>query len=172
MAGRKRKAVAVANKAETPEVETPISSRRRSQRSSSTKKKSRYFEADSESEVEAPPKKVKRQSVGGRKAKQAKQKVVSEDGDEDNYQDEPAEDDDVKESESEVDEDAPPKVTFIPIPKLRDTGGVDYVDDQLHQNTLDFLADLKANNKRAWLKCMSPSSVNRTELTCARSSRC
>jgi hypothetical protein len=44
-------------------------------------------------------------------------------------------------------------VTFIPLPKLRDTGGIEYADDRLHPNTLAFLKDLKANNKRSWLKC-------------------
>lgn len=81
---------------------------------------------------------------------------VSEDGDD--YQDDadqaesepaaPKED-----SDEELDEDAPPKVTFIPLPKLRDAGGIEYVDHRLHQNTLEFLKDLKANNRRPWLKC-------------------
>ncbi|KAL8418034.1 hypothetical protein RB594_001589 [Gaeumannomyces avenae] len=50
------------------------------------------------------------------------------------------------------DDDAEPRVTFIPHKKLRDTGGVEYADDRVHPNTLLFLGDLRANNKRAWLK--------------------
>ncbi|KAL8393074.1 hypothetical protein RB595_003032 [Gaeumannomyces hyphopodioides] len=50
------------------------------------------------------------------------------------------------------DDDEEPRVTFIPHKKLRDAGGVEYADDRVHPNTLLFLADLKANNKRAWLK--------------------
>ncbi|OTA95606.1 hypothetical protein M434DRAFT_196467 [Hypoxylon sp. CO27-5] len=36
--------------------------------------------------------------------------------------------------------------------QLRDTDGVDYEDTRLHKNTLLFLKDLRANNKRSWLK--------------------
>ncbi|KAG6024035.1 hypothetical protein E4U41_001876, partial [Claviceps citrina] len=50
------------------------------------------------------------------------------------------------------DDDAPRKVEIIPLEKMRDTGGVDYADHKLHRNTLLFLKDLKANNRRAWLK--------------------
>ncbi|KAI0434209.1 hypothetical protein F5Y09DRAFT_337891 [Xylaria sp. FL1042] len=59
------------------------------------------------------------------------------------------------EDESEVDDDDEndePRVTFIPLPKLRDTNGVEYEDSKVHPNTLLFLGDLKANNKRSWLK--------------------
>lgn len=59
----------------------------------------------------------------------------------------------VEDDEGEFDEDARPKVTFIPLPKLRDDGGIGYEDDRAHPNTLLFLKDLKANNKRSWLKC-------------------
>ncbi|KAK4454157.1 hypothetical protein QBC34DRAFT_394416 [Podospora aff. communis PSN243] len=184
MVGRKRKAAAVA-KEETPE--TPVmasSSRRRSGRVSSSATKSRYFEADSDSDelAQTSTKKAKKSSSSGRKAKKAR--VVEDSDDEDNYEDEPVdevdedsdEDHEEEEEEEEVkkpvkkpkangrkakkqaepeddsDSDAPPKVTFIPTPKLRDTGGVAYVDEKLHQNTLAFLKDLKANNKRDWLK--------------------
>jgi hypothetical protein len=57
------------------------------------------------------------------------------------------------EDDSELDEDAPPRVTIIPLEKLRDDGGVEYEDHKLHRNTMLFLRDLKANNKRPWLKC-------------------
>ncbi|KAK0641062.1 hypothetical protein B0T16DRAFT_207034 [Cercophora newfieldiana] len=177
MVGRKRKAAAVA-KEETPEtLVIASSSRRKSQRVSSSATKSRYFEpdSDSEEEVQTASKKAKKSNSAGRKAKKAKR--VEDSDEEDNYQDEPVddvdeddedqdEDDDVvvkkaaksngrtknEDSEEEFDEDAPPKVTFIPIPKLRDTDGIEYTDEKLHQNTLAFLKDLKANNKRPWLK--------------------
>lgn len=37
--------------------------------------------------------------------------------------------------------------------QLRDTDGVDYEDTRIHKNTFLFLKDLKANNRRNWLKC-------------------
>ncbi|KAK1759742.1 hypothetical protein QBC47DRAFT_338113 [Echria macrotheca] len=180
MAARKRKSAAAATPAAVKEETT--SSRRRSQRvSSSATKKSLYFEDDSDSDVaQQPAKKAKRQSASGQQKKTKKRPVVDSESDGDKYEDDDddeadPEDDDVEdededddeppkkkrgkhqkvkvvESESEVDEDAPPKVTFIPLPKLRDTDGVDYADDKLHKNTLAFLKDLKANNRRNWLK--------------------
>ncbi|KAI1256358.1 hypothetical protein MGN70_001482 [Eutypa lata] len=59
------------------------------------------------------------------------------------------------EDESE-DDDEENRVTFIPLPPLRDTDGVDYENTRLHKNTLLFLKDLKANNKRSWLKMRDP----------------
>lgn len=56
------------------------------------------------------------------------------------------------------DDDDERKVTFIPLPKLRDTNGVDYEETKVHPNTLLFLGDLKANNKRSWLKSKFKSS--------------
>jgi hypothetical protein len=58
----------------------------------------------------------------------------------------------LKVEEDEDDDEDEPKVTFVPHAKLRGTGGVPYEDDRLHQNTMLFLKDLKANNKRSWLK--------------------
>ncbi|KAI1758152.1 hypothetical protein F4782DRAFT_476806 [Xylaria castorea] len=67
------------------------------------------------------------------------------DGNED--ENDESEDDDVSDE---------PNVTFIPLPKLRDTDGVEYEDTRVHPNTLLFLGDLKANNKRSWLKMRDP----------------
>ncbi|KAI1410382.1 hypothetical protein F5Y13DRAFT_73589 [Hypoxylon sp. FL1857] len=64
----------------------------------------------------------------------AKAKVESEDDDDDD------------------DDDEDNRITFIPAVPLRDTNGVDYEDTKLHKNTLLFLKDLRANNKRNWLK--------------------
>ncbi|KAH9885494.1 hypothetical protein F4778DRAFT_760504 [Xylariomycetidae sp. FL2044] len=63
--------------------------------------------------------------------------------------------DDEDEDEDE-DEDGEPMVTRIKLPKLRDTDGIEYEDTRLHKNTLLFLKDLKANNKRNWLKMHDP----------------
>lgn len=49
----------------------------------------------------------------------------------------------------------PGKAVFIAKPKPRGDGGIKYVPDRIHPNTMDFLADLKMNNDREWLKSMS-----------------
>ncbi|KAL2175003.1 uncharacterized protein P884DRAFT_228996 [Thermothelomyces heterothallicus CBS 202.75] len=153
---RKRKSAAAAATEEGAAAPEEPAIRRRSLRVSSTGQKSKYFEADSDSDAkeENTP---KRGRGRGRPAKKAKVAAESdEDGDE--YKGEEGAGEAQKaaanadESDEEFDEDAPPKVTFIPLPKLRDTGGIEYADDRLHPNTLTFLKDLKANNKRSWLK--------------------
>lgn len=75
--------------------------------------------------------------------------------DEDQYEEEPVDEDqdDLDDEEEDEDDDAPRKVVIIPLEKMRDTGGVAYEDHKVHTNTLLFLKDLKANNKRTWLKC-------------------
>ncbi|KAI8958120.1 hypothetical protein F5Y11DRAFT_337248 [Daldinia sp. FL1419] len=50
------------------------------------------------------------------------------------------------------DDDEENRITFIPAIQLRDTDGIEYEDTRLHKNTFLFLEDLKANNKRSWLK--------------------
>ncbi|KAK4150375.1 hypothetical protein C8A00DRAFT_18077 [Chaetomidium leptoderma] len=156
MAGRKRKSAPAAEAAAaTPDARA---SRRRSQRVGSSAQKSKYFEGNSDSDTrnENPPKKGRGR---GRPAKKAKiqEPETESDQDRDDYKEEAEEAEEAgpdaeEESDDELDEDAPPKVTFTPLPKLRDTGGIEYADDRLHPNTLAFLADLKANNKRTWLK--------------------
>ncbi|KFA63610.1 hypothetical protein S40285_04117 [Stachybotrys chlorohalonatus IBT 40285] len=129
-----------------------IEPRRRSGRISSTPQKSQYFEDPvSSTDEELPPKKRR-----GRPPKKTVQIEASEDEyaeesdghGEDVQQVEEDDDDD----DDELDEDAPPRVTILPLEKLRDTGGVEYEDHKLHRNTLLFLKDLKANNRRPWLK--------------------
>ncbi|KAM6536157.1 hypothetical protein FALCPG4_002174 [Fusarium falciforme] len=56
------------------------------------------------------------------------------------------------ESDGETDEDEPPRLTIIPLEQMRDAGDIEYVDFRIHPNSLLFLADLKENNNRAWLK--------------------
>lgn len=46
----------------------------------------------------------------------------------------------------------PGKAVFIEKPKPRSDGGIKYVRDRIHPNTMAFLADLKQNNDREWLK--------------------
>ncbi|RYP89506.1 hypothetical protein DL770_004376 [Monosporascus sp. CRB-9-2] len=110
---------------------------------------------DDELSPEAPPNKKRRgrppkqqqaekkqkTNRQGSKASAAKAKRQETDGDD---------------NDDEGSEDEDGRVTFIPLPQLRDTGGVDYEDGRLHPNTLLFLRDLKANNKRSWLKMHDP----------------
>jgi hypothetical protein len=46
----------------------------------------------------------------------------------------------------------PGKQVFIERPKPRGDGGIPYVPGRIHPNTMAFLADLKENNDREWLK--------------------
>ena len=132
-------------------------SRRRSLRVSSGGQKSKYFEPDSESEEEDSRKKGRVKGRPPKKRAKVEPETEDDDDNETDYKEQPEASQDAQDSDEELDEDAPPKVTFIPLPKLRDTGGIEYADDRLHPNTLAFLADLKANNKRSWLKCTHPS---------------
>jgi hypothetical protein len=40
----------------------------------------------------------------------------------------------------------------IELPRAKDPGDVEYMDERIHPNTLEFLRDLKRNNRREWLK--------------------
>ncbi|KAK3947208.1 hypothetical protein QBC32DRAFT_271219 [Pseudoneurospora amorphoporcata] len=175
MPPRKRKAAAIAHDDQDAAVSTPdSSSRRRSARVSSSAKKSHYFEGDSDSELaEAPtvksksnakakPTAAKGQRGRPKKATNLETNPIQDEDDQDVYnkdstdaedaqkhdQDEESDDDD----DDDDDDDAPPKLEFIPIPKLRDLAGVSYSPSTIHPNTLHFLADLRRNNKRSWLK--------------------
>ncbi|KXX72960.1 hypothetical protein MMYC01_210627 [Madurella mycetomatis] len=149
MPGRKRKSAPAVE--EAPSIPDAPASRRRSLRVSSSGQKSKYFEAESDSDSVGNGRTPVKPRGRGRPSKKAK--VEEPEPDEDDYEDEMQESDKgVAESEEEFDEDTPPKVTYIPLPKMRDTGGIDYAEDRLHKNTLAFLKDLKANNKRSWLK--------------------
>lgn len=50
----------------------------------------------------------------------------------------------------------PGKQVFIEKPKPRGDGGIKYVPGRVHPNTMAFLADLKKNNDREWLKMHDP----------------
>ena len=50
----------------------------------------------------------------------------------------------------------PGKQIFIAKPKPRDDGGIKYVPEMIHPNTMAFLSDLKKNNDRQWLKMHDP----------------
>jgi hypothetical protein len=56
----------------------------------------------------------------------------------------------------------PGKQVFIEKPKPRGDGGVKYVPGRIHPNTMLFLADLKKNNDREWLKSMLLSRCTST----------
>jgi hypothetical protein len=40
----------------------------------------------------------------------------------------------------------------IELPGVKDPGNVEYRDESIHTNTLEFLRELKRNNRREWLK--------------------
>lgn len=159
-------------RAATPE--TPVApAGRRSTRISSSGKKSQYFESDSDNDSENNSEDYTAEDVKaingngnatGRKRGRPRKNPASRPTstgkkkakiEEDDHSDEFQEDgkDEDEEDDDELDEDEEPRVTITPLNKMRGTGGVDYEDDRLHPNTLLFLKDLKANNKRSWLKC-------------------
>jgi len=53
----------------------------------------------------------------------------------------------------------PGKQVFIEKPKPRGDGGIAYAPDKIHPNTMAFLADLKNNNDREWLKSKFAMSI-------------
>ena len=127
--------------------------RRRSGRTSLTK--SSYFEgSDSENEDAPPAKRTNLKKQPNTAEDYEEESETSEDDDEGDYKDDAgvAEEDDEPDDDDE-DEDRPLKRTVIPLEKMRDTGGIEYADSKVHKNTMLFLKDLKANNKRPWLKC-------------------
>ncbi|KUI53588.1 hypothetical protein VP1G_00886 [Cytospora mali] len=153
--------------------ETPNApSRRRSTRVSSSGQKSRYFESDPEDVDDADElgdgSADELNVISGRKRGRPSKKPtatrpksirkrakIEHNGDDDDDADdfkEHVDEEEVDGDDSDLDEDEEPRVTIIPLIKLRDIGGVDYEDDRLHKNTLLFLKDLKANNRREWLK--------------------
>lgn len=158
-----------ARKRQAPE--TPESARR-SLRVSSSSKKVKYAEDDSDEDLdEGNHVSVKKARAGKPRGKATGRKTREVEDDEDDYVNDDEDEEDVEsdgegndvadkdedneerevEEDDDDDDDGVPKVTVVRLPKLRDTGGVDYEDDKLHKNTMLFLKDLKANNKRAWL---------------------
>jgi hypothetical protein len=82
------------------------------------------------------------------------------DSDSESASDFEAEDLEVAEESGETDNDDDgdadadvPQSYSIPLPKARDAGDQPYEDSRIHPNTFLFLKDLKANNRREWLKC-------------------
>ncbi|RYO90360.1 hypothetical protein DL766_001177 [Monosporascus sp. MC13-8B] len=113
------------------------------------------YENDDELSPEAPPNKKRRGRPHKQQQAEKKQKTNRQGSKASAAKAKRREtDDDDDDDEGSEDEDG--RVTFIPLPQLRDTGGVDYDDARLHRNTLLFLRDLKANNKRSWLKMHDP----------------
>ncbi|OAA68255.1 hypothetical protein SPI_00450 [Niveomyces insectorum RCEF 264] len=154
--------------------------RRRSTRLSSSGTKSRYYEDDdtteddseSERDVRRHAKRTKTEKTARNGGRRTAKKEEEDDSDEDVYKEEEDEDDDDEDDEDDVevdnkdggyggnddededdeDDDAAPRITFTPHKQLRDLGGVDYADETVHPVTMQFLKDLKANNRRGWLK--------------------
>lgn len=62
----------------------------------------------------------------------------------------------------------PGKQVFIAKPKPRGDGGIKYVPDRIHPNTMAFLKDLKNNNDREWMKskCVSMPAATTTSRFC------
>ncbi|CAH0021060.1 unnamed protein product [Clonostachys rhizophaga] len=141
-------------------------------RSSGRLRKLRYaVESDSDSEISPKPAleaSEKRQSLGRQRARTDESgdeyinDVESEESgeeDQDEEGDRTDDDSDSKlrtprrdQSDGDLDEDELPRVTIIPLERLRETGDIEYVDYRIHPNSLLFLTDLKDNNNRAWLK--------------------
>lgn len=142
-------------KTSAPEKQSTI--RRRSGRLSTSAQKSSYFEDPHDSDETEPAAKKRRKATSKRETKYEEESEdrYEESADEAHHDDEQNEynDGNQEEEEGEEEDDAPRKVVILPLEKLRDTGGVDYADHKVHRNTLLFLKDLKANNRRAWLKC-------------------
>lgn len=96
--------------------------------------------------------------VGSKKARKVEPPEEEVDGDD--YADEDEEQQEGSEEkgggdgeyDDELGSDEEPRVTITPLAKMREIGGVPYEDERLHKNTMLFLKDLKANNKRSWLK--------------------
>jgi uncharacterized protein (TIGR02453 family) len=137
----------MAPKRKAPETPETAALQRRSTRISSSAKKSRYFEDNSEdtvSQEEHTKAKSSAKRMPFRISAGSKLRIQESEDDDD--------DRDVLSSSSSEDDSLPPKVTYTPLPKLRPTDGIPYTPSRLHKNTLLFLSDLKANNKRPWLK--------------------
>ncbi|KAM6508291.1 hypothetical protein FALCPG4_018165 [Fusarium falciforme] len=133
-------------------------------RSSSRSRKIRYdVDSDSDSEKKHEPTPVTSQSRPSHAQQHARAEDsgdeyvdASEEDDEDDEDDEndhpKQKNHQQKESHGELDEDEPPRVTIIPLERLREAGDIEYVDFRIHPNSLLFLTDLKENNNRTWLK--------------------
>ncbi|KAG6008459.1 hypothetical protein E4U21_004481 [Claviceps maximensis] len=152
-----------------PAPDEASTDRRRSGRLSTSAQKSCYFEDSRDSEDRKLAPKKQRKATTKRSSKHKDESEDQYEPDEahhddyqndhdDDYDDEVGdngkkkEDEEASDDDDDDDDDAPRKVEIIPLEKMRDTGGVDYADYKVHRNTLLFLKDLKANNKRAWLK--------------------
>lgn len=117
---------------------------RRSGRISRNPKKSIYFEDDDDLDQHGDENHHDETGAHAKDDDVAKGKVQAADDDRRG-----------EEEEDDEDSDAPPRVIVLPLKQLRGLDGVEYEDTRLHKNTLLFLQDLKANNKRSWLKSES-----------------
>jgi hypothetical protein len=89
-----------------------------------------------------------------------------DDDDDEEEEEEGEEEDKIRTLKKDVKDKASERVvTIIPYEKLRPLDGVEYADYKVHRNTLLYLKDLKANNRRAWFKGKNGPVVNRLILT-------
>ncbi|KAF4172519.1 hypothetical protein CNMCM8694_001056 [Aspergillus lentulus] len=73
--------------------------------------------------------------------------------DEEEEEEEEEEEDRIRTLKKDVKDKASERiVTIVPYEELRPLDGVEYADYKVHRNTLLYLKDLKANNRRAWFK--------------------
>lgn len=122
---------------ESGEVKPELPTKRGRGRPPGKSPKTSKAKAEDDSDA-APPRKRGRPSKTATPKGRASATATAGDGDESD--------------DEEFDEEN--RVTFEPLPQLRDMGGIEYEDTRIHPNTLAFLKDLKANNKRSWLKGM------------------
>jgi len=153
-------------KRSAPAVEEATNERRRSRRISTTVTKSAYFEeeededdGDEDVDIVTAKRKLGKGVTKGKTANKRGRKSAtkvedSEDEYEENGQDGQVDDEDngVEELDEYDDEDGDTQVRVVKIAPMRPEGGTPYSDETVHKNTLLFLKDLKANNKRSWLK--------------------
>lgn len=149
---------------------TTLDEPRRSRRTRTTVKKSNYFEDGDESDDPlsgADPVTPKKKGTSVNKRRSKAEESVSDEYEDDAAEDQ-GEDDEEKDGAQDEDDESEldTKVTVVKLPGLRPNGGMEYADEHVHKNTALFLEDLKQNNNRPWLKCMSiPESLSGHLLT-------
>lgn len=146
MAGRKRKAVAEAS-------ETPSRRQRRVTKTRVTYQESHSSKSDAESsdefqedasEVERPQSEDEDEFE---EAAEEDSEAPEEDGSDDEYEKK------LKKEGWKKKKGKDGKVEMVmDVPTAKDAGDTPYEDERIHPNTMEFLKDLKKNNRREWLK--------------------
>lgn len=130
------------------------SAQKRAKKKQATPTKSQYFAANDEEE----------EAEGGEESESPSAEDSGSDfAESDQGANEASEPEDEEDEEDEHSDGKVPRGKAVPKlqhgtqviikkPKARPAGKTPYKDETIHPNTLLFLADLKANNKREWLK--------------------